>query len=352
MEFEKCHEGRKMIRTIIFIIIFMNSLFFIGWGAQIKVDLISPTEKVVITRHPQIILKYHADVKPILMVDSIRFTINNVDYTNYIRLDLTTPEMLVYFFTTKPLSLGKNVVKVSGKLINDEPFENVFTFEVNPRYSNDVKYYLDLINKSNDLAKKSELYYKLGKYYESKGYSLDALGYYDQAAKLDKSNIKAKEDYKRLLSLFPNKAVKALNIVLDVSLVNLDVLKRNNIVIFRCIVENYRSEKIEFNLNNFLLVSGNDYYQPIGDPYGYLRNITQKKIITIEDFAIANYLLSKEVYNFVYSDNFVLDSFSQMKIDLMFHLRKESKDLVFQFFKVKEGKKKELPLYLKVPFYM
>ncbi|MEN3014941.1 MAG: tetratricopeptide repeat protein [bacterium] len=340
------------MRVIRFLLFFVY-LICLAISAEIKYELISPKQKNIITRHPQVIIKYPSDITPIIQIDSISLLVNNVDYTNYIRFDLSTPELVLFFYSTKPMNIGENVIKVKGKLINDEVFENVFVIKVDPRSSETVRYYLDLINRSSNSKTKSRYCLELGKYYEKNGYYLDALSYYEQAMKLDKSNKKAKEEYNRVLSIFPNKATKMLNIVLDVSMVNLDVLRRNNIFVFRCVIENYRDTTITFNLNNFLVSSGSDYYQPIKEPYEYIRSITQRNLMTLDDFAICNYLLSKDVYNFNYVDEFSLEGFSQMKIDLMFNIKTKNRNLIFQFFKVSEkgkNKIKELPLYIKLPF--
>ncbi len=356
MEFKKCNEGRKMRIVSTFLslmfLMFIFAEFVLGAEVSINAQLISPNQNSVITRHPQIIIKYPSDVTPIISFDSLRFIVNNVDYTNYMRIDLNTPEAVLFFYSSKPLNLGVNKIVVRGKLINDDTFENVFTINVNPRLSKEVAYYLDLLNKTSSNVKKSTYYYNLGVYYEKNGYMLDAIGYYNEAYKADNTNKEAKEAYERLISLFPNKALKLLNITLDVSLINVNVLSSNNIYIFRCIVENYRDRKLEFNLNNFLISTRNSYYQPIKNPYEYLRNLVKKNILTIDDFAISNYLLSKDVYYFEYPDIFVVDSYQQLKVDLMFHFSEKPKNLLFQFFKPLEvnGRKKELPVYFKLPF--
>ncbi|MCX7759543.1 MAG: hypothetical protein N2169_08090, partial [bacterium] len=82
--------------------------------------------------------------------------------------------------------------------------------------------------------------------------------------------------------------------------VDINVLKRNSIYLFRCVIENYRDSPIEFNLDNFLIVSGNNYYQPLKNPVDYLRKMAQRGVITFDDFAISNYLLSKDIYYFEY----------------------------------------------------
>lgn len=350
MDTKNSHERNKMRLISLLLLIILS--FVNAQKVEINAELLNPNTGSVITRHPQIIIKYSADISPIIKTESIRFSVNNIDYTNYIRMDLTTPEIVIFFYSVKPLNIGKNIIKVTGKLINDDVFENVFYVDVNPRLSGEIRKYLDMINKADSNVEKSRYCYSLGMYYEKQGYFLDALGYYEQAYKLDNSNKKAKQNYNRILSLFPNKAIKLLNIVLDVSMINIDVLKRNNIYLFRCVIENYRASPIEFNLSNFLLVSGNRYYKPIANPYDYLRKMTQKNIMTIDDFAISNYLLSKDMYYFEYPDSFIVDSYSQLKVDLVFHLEDVQKGVTFQFFKPveKDGKKKELPAYFKLSF--
>ena len=339
---------------IIFLIVFLNIFKVVNCAkVEVNANLVSPTEKVIITRHPQLIIKYFSDVSPIIKPESIRLLVNNIDYTNYMRIDLNTTELIIFFYSNKPFNIGKNVVKVMGKLINDDIFENEFVINVNPRLSQEVKNYLDLISKTNSNIQKSDYYYRIGLFYEQKGFLLDALGYYSEALKYNTNNSNAKKNFDRLLSLSTNKAIKQMNIVLDVSLINMDVLKRNGLYVFRCIIENYRDRAIEFNLNNFLVSSKSKYYQPIKNPYEHLRKITQKSLMTIDDFAIANYLLTKENFELEYPDNFVVESYSQLKIDLMFNL--DQKEVVFQFFKPSEkvGKsQKELPLYIKMPFIL
>lgn len=350
MDNKSDYEGFKMRIVILLFLIILS--FVNAERVEIGAELVSPNPASVVTRHPQIIIKYPADISPIIKTESIRFMVNNIDYTNYIRMDLTTPEIVIFFYSIKPLNIGKNVIKVTGKLINDDVFENIFYIDINPRLSPQIRRYLDLINQSSSNTEKSRYCYELGKYYENQGYFLDALSYYEQAYKLDNSNKKAKQHYNKILSLFPSKAMKLLNIVLDVSMLNVDVLKRNNIYLFRCVIENYRDSTIEFNLSNFLLVSSNKYYQPISDPYEYLRKMVQKNLMTIDDFAISNYLLSKDIYYFDYPDNFAVNSYSQLKLDLVFHLTQAQKNIIFQFFKPleKNGKKKELPAYFKLSF--
>lgn len=346
----------KNIRIFIFFIVFVSLAIknIFSEKVEIKANLLSPSSQNVITRHPQIVIKYLSDISPIIKTDSIRFLVNNIDYTNYIRIDLSTPELIITFYSTKPLDLGKNIIKVTGKLINDDIFENEFIINVNPRLSNHVAHLLDAIKQTNSNSKKSEYYYKLGFYYEQNGYFLDALGYYEQSLILNKNNTYAKKNYEKILSLFPNKAKKIMNIVLDVSFINIDVLKRNKLYLFRCVIENYRDSSIEFNLNNFLLSSKSSYYQPLKNPYEYLRKMVQKNLMTLDDFAISSYLLSKDSYYLEYPDNFVIESYSQLRIDLMFNT--DEKEVVFHFFKPYEKltnkKQKELPIYFKIPFIL
>ncbi|MCS7243821.1 MAG: tetratricopeptide repeat protein [Candidatus Calescibacterium sp.] len=338
------------MRILIFLILFIFNFVFADL-VEIKGQLLSPSSESIITRHPQIIIKYPADISPVIKADSLRFLVNNVDYTNYVRLDLTTPEIVLFFYSVKPLNLGRNSIKVTGKLINDDIFENTFHINVNPSLSKEVSYYLGLIGKTKSNIEKSMYYYNLGSYYEKNGYQLDALSYYEQAIKLDKSNKKAKQSYDRIISLFPSKAMKLLNIVFDVSMVDINVLKRNSIYLFRCVIENYRDSPIEFNLDNFLIVSGNNYYQPLKNPVDYLRKMAQRGVVTLDDFAISNYLLSKDIYYFEYPDSFIVNSYSQVKVDLMFHTKGNEKEIVLQFFKpLEKAKKRELPAYFKLSF--
>jgi tetratricopeptide (TPR) repeat protein len=342
----------KNILTIFLFILFLANTTFCE-KVDIEAILISPTSKEVITRHPQIIVKYPADITTVIKIDSIRLIVNNIDYTNYIRIDSSTPEIIVFFYTVNPLNIGKNIVTIKGKLINDDTFENTFTINVNPSLSKDIAYYIKLANSTTSNQKKSSYYYSIGKIYEKQGYYLDALGYYEQAYKLDKNNKEAKLSYDKIFSSMPNKAVKSLNIVLDVSLINVDVLQRNNLYLFRLIIENYRDSEIILSLKNFLLTSGNKYYLPIEDPLSYIKQMTKKNIMTIEDFAISNYLLSKDTYNFEYGDKIIIGPFSQSKIDLMFHAKETESDLIFQCFNIQEkqgSKAKTLPTTFKIKF--
>jgi len=356
MGFKRSNEERKVMRKLLlFLFIFFWSYICYSEEVNIEAILVSPTSENVITRHPQIIIKYPSDVAPVIKLDSIRLIINNVDYTNYIRIDSSTPEVIIFFYTIKPLNLGQNTIIIKGKLINEDTFQNVWTINVNPSLSKELAYYIKLVNSTTSNQQKSKYYYSIGNLYEKQGYYLDALGYYEEAFKLDKSNKEAKLKYDKLFSLLPNKAVKALNIVLDVTLVNIDVLQRNNLYLFRVIIENYRDSQIELNLKNFLLTSANKYYLPLEDPPSYLRDLTKRNIMTIEDFAISNYLLSKDTYNFDYGDKIVIGPFSQAKIDLMFYVKERSSELTFQCFKIEEkegNKRKQLPLTLKIKFFI
>lgn len=357
MELKKCYKVYKMKKQLNYLFFITIAIFMIleqfvfGENVEIKAQLLSPEDGILITRHPQVIVKYSSEVSPIIKVDSLRFLVNNIDYTNYIRIDTTTPEMIVSFYATKPFNIGKNLITVKGKLINDDVFENNFVINVNPRLSGEVANLLDAFNKTNSPDKKSEYLYNLGKYYEKKGYFLDALGYYEQALNFNKNNTLAKQSYQRILSLLPGKAKKIMNIALDITFVNIDVLNRNGLYLFRCILENYRDGEIEFTLDNFLLSSKANYYQPIKNPYDYIRKMVQRNLMTIEDFAISNYLLSKDSYYLEYPDKFEVGAYSQLRMDLMFNCKE--KNVVFQFFKPYEKAKKsqkEIPVYFKIPF--
>ncbi|MFN4219633.1 MAG: tetratricopeptide repeat protein [bacterium] len=344
----------KKLNYFLFMIVMIFGIlrgFIFGENVEIKAQLLSPEDDTLITRHPQVVIKYSSDVSPIIKVDSLRFLVNNIDYTNYIRIDISTPELIVAFYATKPFNIGRNVVTLKGKLINDDTFENNFVINVNPRLSKEVAALLDAFNKTDSPTQKSEYLYNLGRYYEKKGYFLDALGYYEQALSFNKNNSQARSSYQRILSLLPGKAKKIMNIALDVTFVNIDVLNRNGLYLFRCVVENYRDDEIEFTLDNFLLSSKSSYYQPIKKPYDHIRKMVQRNLMTIDDFAISNYLLSKDSYYLEYPDKFVVGAYSQLRVDLMFGCKE--KDVIFQFFKPSDKSRKsqkEIPVYFRIPF--
>ncbi|MGC8815305.1 MAG: tetratricopeptide repeat protein [bacterium] len=343
-----------------FIYKFLFSFFLIFlikvkvYSIELKLELINPVG-AVITRHPEIIIKFPIDVSPIVDKNSIRVVINNIDFTNYIRYDFSSPVLYLIINATKPLNNGINNVVVKGKLINDDTFENYFKVVVDPKKNQQIKNIMLKLENAKDNKTKAYYYNELGKIYENLKYYPDALGYFNLAMTLDPNNKQAKDNFNRLFSAFNSKALKLLNVVVDVNMITIDSLVRNGYYLFKVVIENYRDQELSFNLDNFLVVDNdNNFYRPLANPFESIRKDTINKKITIEDFAISNYLLQKENLNFNYKDEYVLKPYESLKLDLVFYIpNKKFKNISFQVFKIKikEGRKEDnLPVVFKLPF--
>ena len=344
----------KLFFVVFILLIYFKVLVLKVFAIELKLELISPL-KEVITRHPEIIVKFPIDVSPIVDKSSIRVTINNEDFTNYVRYDVSSPVLYLIINATKPLSIGSNNIVVRGKLINGDDFENSFKIWVNPKSNPVIRDLMDKLNSSKDGKSKSYYYNRLGKVYEDLKYYPDALGYYNLAMISDPANKEAKSNFERLFSVFNSKALKLLNVVLDVNMISMDSLKRNGYYLFRIIIENYRDEELAFNLDNFLVVDNeSNFYRPLDNPFESIRKNTIDKKITIEDFAIINYLLQKENLNISYKEEYILRPYESIKLSLFFYIPSPKvKNVSFQFFKIKiKGSKKnnELPVTFKIPF--
>jgi tetratricopeptide (TPR) repeat protein len=345
----------QLIKNLLINFIFLLFFLKVSISAiELKLELINPKD-TVITKHPEIIIKFPIDVSPIVDKNSIRVIINNIDFTNYIRYDFSSPELYLIINSTKPLNNGVNIVIIKGKLINDDIFENSFKIVVDPKKNSEIRNIMLKLNNSKDNKTKSYYYNELGKIYEKLKYYPDALGYFNLAMTLDPNNKEAKNNFNKLFSAFNSKALKLLNVVVDVNMVFIDSLIRNGYYLFKVIIENYRDQELAFNLDNFLVVDNdNNFYRPLTNPFENIRKDTISKKITIEDFAISNYLLQRENLDFNYKDNYILKPYDSVKLDLVFYIpNKKVKNISFQVFKIKikGGKKEEdLPVVFKLPF--
>ncbi len=341
-------------KLVFFILLFLFFIVIKVNAIELKLELINP-DKPVITRHPEIIIKFPIDISPIVDKNSIRVLINNIDFSNYIRYDFSSPVLYLIINATKPLNIGVNNVIIKGKLINDDIFENSFKIIVDPKKNQKIKSIMLKLENSKDNKTKAYYYNELGKVYEKLKYYPDALGYFNLAMTTDPNNKEAKNNFNRLFSAFNSKALKLLNVVVDVNMISIDSLKRNGYYLFKVIIENYRDQELSFNLDNFLIVDNdNNFYRPLSNPFESIRKDTINKKITIEDFAISNYLLQKENLDFNYKDNYILKPYDSIKLDLIFYIpNKKLRYISFQVFKIKmkDGKKEEnLPVIFKLPF--
>lgn len=339
----------------LFVLLFFMFLLKVKvYSIELKLELVSPVGSVI-TKHPEIIIKFPIDVSPIVDKNSIRVVINNIDFTNYIRYDSSSPALYLIINATKPLDIGGNNVVVKGKLINDDIFENYFKIVVDPRKNQQIKDIMLKLENSKDNKTKAYYYNELGKIYEKLRYYPDALGYFSLAMTINPNNKEAKSNFNRLFSDFNSKAIKLLNVVVDVNMVSIDSLVRNGYYLFKVVIENYRDQELSFNLDNFLVVDNdNNFYRPLSNPFESIRKDTINKKITIEDFAISNYLLQKENLDFSYKDAYILKPYDSVKLDLVFYIpNKKVKNISFQVFKIriKEGRKEDnLPVVFKLPF--